>query len=211
MKPDDHVRNADVAVCVNCWGLCKYIRRLSYSGSRVSGKQFPAATSQERIHHLKTQEATPEMILVYIGFNDFGHGVKISHRKSLFSKTDLDYFEDAYQYMLKALKANYPSAKIVSGTLMRTEVRDNPEWIFPERFAGIEFEAYNQAIRKITKKSLTVPFLQRLRFGQIKFARITLKIGSRYWAWDLKLKVQENFCMNIKAIPGTLPMKYIQR
>lgn len=123
----------------------------SYSGSKVTGENFPAASSVERISCLRTAENSPDIILVYIGFNDFGNGVSI--RKNKFKiNTDLSCFEDAYAIMIDRIKEQYPQAKVVCGTLMRTWIRNDETWIFPERFAGEIFEDYNKAIRRIAKR-----------------------------------------------------------
>ena len=112
----------------------------SYSGSCVSGKYFPAGESIERILNLRTEKYEPDYILVYIGFNDFANG-------------RFDTFEDAYNNMLSAIKSNYPNAVVVCGTLMRTVVKGNPDWCFPERFDGVLFEDYNDAIRRACQKN----------------------------------------------------------
>lgn len=52
----------------------------SYSGSRVSGLQFPASYSERRICELR-DITTPDHILAYIGFNDFGYHVPIGRLK----------------------------------------------------------------------------------------------------------------------------------
>ena len=121
----------------------------SYSGSRVSGQGFPAGCSQERIMHLHTSECTPDLILIYWGFNDFGYGVPIRCASlSNDGKTNLMYFEDAYQQMLTGLRYFYPNAKIVCATLMRTTLRQNSSWHFPERLGGISIDDYNGAVRR---------------------------------------------------------------
>ena len=107
----------------------------SYSGSLVSGEIFPAAESTERIEALHKDVVLPDVIMVYIGFNDFGYGVSISK------------FSDAYSHMLDQLKSRYPDAKIVCGTIIRTYLRDKPEWTFPEINRGVRLDDYNDAIR----------------------------------------------------------------
>ena len=125
----------------------------SYSGSKVTGNSFPAGSSIERISNLATAECTPDIILLYIGFNDFGNGIKISRQKSgLFRKADLSYFEEAYKLMIDRIKKLYPKAIVICGTLLRSKLRYDPNWEFPEKYAGIPFEKYNNAIRKIAKK-----------------------------------------------------------
>ena len=52
--------------------------------------------------------------------------------------------------MLKGIKAFYPSAHIVCGTLMRSYIKDKINWVFPENFAGEKFSDFNVAIREAT-------------------------------------------------------------
>ena len=59
------------------WDLCV---NNSYSGCKVSGKAFPAASSEARLLNLKTDDSQPDFILIYIGFNDFGYGVEIGKK-----------------------------------------------------------------------------------------------------------------------------------
>ena len=83
----------------------------SYSGSKVSGREFPAAESVERISVLKREDGiSPDMILVYIGFNDFGCAV------------NLNDFTDAYENMLSRLKEQYTSSEVICGTIMKTYI-----------------------------------------------------------------------------------------
>lgn len=112
----------------------------SYSGSKVSGKLFPAGESGERLQHLKTETFLPDMILIYLGFNDFGNSV------------DFETFSNAYDTMLVSVKLYYPNAKIVCATLMRANIRDNPAWRFSENEAGMALENYNTAIRNAAQK-----------------------------------------------------------
>jgi len=121
----------------------------SYSGSKVSGKEFPAGCCQERIRHLRTSEDTPDLILIYIGFNDFGYGVPISCSPlSNSGRGNLLFFEDAYHQMLIGLRYFYPNAKIVCATLMKTTLKQNSLWHFPDKLGGISIDDYNNAIRR---------------------------------------------------------------
>ena len=43
----------------------------SFSGSRVSGESFPAANSLERLKYCCSEHVVPQMLLIYIGGNDF--------------------------------------------------------------------------------------------------------------------------------------------
>ena len=126
----------------------------SYSGSKVSGKVFPAGESKERLSNLRTTEYVPDIILVYLGFNDFGNGIEVRRPKRWFRKDfSSDYFEEAYDNMIRTIRSYYPNAVIVCGTLMRTKMKGNDRWLFPEKFAGVAFEEYNDAIRKTARKN----------------------------------------------------------
>ena len=117
---------------VNQWVGAYLCVNNSYSGSRVSGLEFPTGHCQERVMHLSTPENTPDLILIYLGFNDFGYGVPISCApQSNDGRINLMYFEDAYHQMLTGVRYFYPNAKIVCGTLMRTTLEQDKEWNFP--------------------------------------------------------------------------------
>ena len=125
----------------------------SYSGSKVTGDTFPAAAAAQRTGGLHTEKYTPDLILIYIGFNDFGNGVPIKAKgfRQYFTH-DPACFLDAYSKMLSQIKRNYPDAKIVCGTLVRSALACDMDWKFPECYAGVDFEDYNRAIRQACKK-----------------------------------------------------------
>lgn len=126
----------------------------SFSGSCVSGKNFPAGESKERILNLRTNKFEPDYILVYIGFNDFAKGVPIRNDGLIRRfRHGSDTFEDAYKNMLNAIKTNYPNTIVMCGTLMRTVMKRDTEWVFPEQISGISYEDYNDAIRTACKKN----------------------------------------------------------
>lgn len=145
----------------------------SYSGSKVSGEEFPAGCCLERIANLRTLEYTPDLILIYMGFNDFGYGVPISCAPlNNDGRANLQCFEDAYHQMLTGLRYFYPNAKIVCATLMRTTLRQNGLLRFPEKLGGISIDDYNNAIRRaadnchigladIAKRYINIPSLNK--------------------------------------------------
>ena len=116
-----------------------------YSGGRVSGTAFPAGCSPKRICDLATDLCTPDIILVYLGFNDFGYGVPIGEDAG--DGQDLTCFASAYGAMVRRLLTAYPRADLLPGTLMRTRIRARDGWRFPERLRGIPLEDYSQVIR----------------------------------------------------------------
>lgn len=121
----------------------------SYSGSEVSGLEFPAGNCKERLMCLYDSECTPDLILIYLGINDFGYGVPIQCAPlSNDCKTDLLYFEDAYHQMLTGLRYFYPKTKIICATLMKTIIKQDNKWSFPNSLGGICIDDYNDAIRR---------------------------------------------------------------
>lgn len=58
----------------------------SYSGSRVTGTGFPAACCEDRLAYLRTDTYSPDIILIYMGFNDFGNGVKIKRKNAVLTR-----------------------------------------------------------------------------------------------------------------------------
>ena len=115
----------------------------SYSGSKASGVDFPSASCDERLRGLKTEIQNPNLILVYIGYNDWGYGVPV--------KKKTGSFEEGYKRILEGLKMLYPTSRIICGTLMRTSLKKEPSWKFPEEYAGISLSKYNDMIRKLCR------------------------------------------------------------
>lgn len=120
----------------------------SFSGSLVSGNRFPAACCAHRTGNLSWDGIDPDLIIVYIGINDFGYCAPVKPTVSTL-KGETIFFSEAYGAMLKALHFNYPEARIVCGTLMRTSVPGYDNWVFPElNQAGVSLKAYDEAIRE---------------------------------------------------------------
>ena len=90
--------------------VCQYIGAKicvnnSFSGSRVTGECFPAANSRDRIDNLHTENYSHDLILIYIGFNDFGYGVRVSkHGLISMHGKNRNIFSDAYDMMLANIK-----------------------------------------------------------------------------------------------------------
>ena len=63
----------------------------SYSGSKVSGDSFPAGECEARLRNLRTEKYTPDLILIYLGFND--SDVKYQKSKLKKSFLRLSYYD----------------------------------------------------------------------------------------------------------------------
>ena len=124
----------------------------SFSGSRVSRlpggeKLFPSGCSDERTGALHKGGVFPDVILVFLGMNDWGNGVCCRERGT--PKDAFDSFEGAYRTMLRKLRKNYPQAEICCCTLCQAYMPSDHTYVFPCRIAGRHIEDYNDVIREI--------------------------------------------------------------
>lgn len=118
----------------------------SYSGSWVSGSLFPSGVSDERLKNLR-DERVPDIILIYLGMNDYANGVPSLHNSSSGVRDTVYYFEDAYDVMLEKIRKYYPDTTVVCSTLLRPFLKRDETQHFPEAYRGVLFEDYNTAIR----------------------------------------------------------------
>lgn len=124
----------------------------SWSGSRVTKlpgqhELFPSGCSDQRTSHLHMRGVRPDVILVYLGTNDWANAVRPMEDGGV---TDEWYsvFETAYRRMLQKLRANYPDAELWCCTLCSTYMSTDPAFVFPESVGGISIEVYNDIIRR---------------------------------------------------------------
>lgn len=125
----------------------------AWSGSRVTALPrgnglFPSGCSDERTSHLHKGNILPDVIVVFLGFNDWANGADIgSDETRLLAPIHYNAFDEAYEAMVGKLRKNYPNAELWCCTLPRTYIASNPQFVFPESFAGIPIEKYNDVIR----------------------------------------------------------------
>lgn len=112
----------------------------SWSGSKVYGDDMSAGSSEWRTRNLHRDGELPDIILIYMGVNDYGYGIYPGE----------GYFQSAYERMLWTLKGRYPRAKIYCATLACGAM--NGQKTFPAYLNGNAFEDYNQAIRIAAQK-----------------------------------------------------------
>lgn len=136
----------------------------SWSGSRVTKlpncrELFPSGCSDERTNGLHIDSVKPDIIIVYLGINDWAFGAKVDFervgffdklikvRTDEYSKGDETVFSVAYNKMLSKLKRNYPDTEIWCCTLNTTFMSSKPEFSFPYTYAGTHIEVYNNIIK----------------------------------------------------------------
>ena len=130
----------------------------SYSGSRVARlpkqeRHFPAGCSQERTSALHTSMAVPDVIIVYMGTNDWLFGVELDYYKKKRDFEDYtDFFIDAYDCMIANIKRNYPNAEIWCLTIPKNMAQRPESGFSMPRFIDIPLEEYNKVIRDCAKK-----------------------------------------------------------
>ena len=127
----------------------KFLANNSISGSTVC--YSPSYTYQSygcsdfRTSTLHDGDVYPDVIMVYLGTNDFGMGKKISSQ----DKTDLTIFENAYKVMLNKLKNNYKNAEIWCVSLCASTDKNDPSFKFDYYWGGIHITEYNKTIKNL--------------------------------------------------------------
>ncbi len=126
----------------------------SFSGSTVvwhpSYEIESYGCSDARTGGLAKDGQAPDVIMVYLGTNDWGCGIRVLPERG---ETSLAVFANAYGEMLKKLKINYPDAEIWCLTLMQSTWSAEPRFVFPVRCGGWHIDEYNDAIRACAKKA----------------------------------------------------------
>lgn len=140
------------------WG--KVIARLggrllvnnAFAGSTVCRHplfEIPSyACSDERTSALGRDGLLPDVILVYMGTNDWGRGTPILPDGQMPQSADgTAPFAVAYRTMLQKLKKNYPNAEIWCLTPARSFCAEREDFHFPYAVGGRHITAYCDAIR----------------------------------------------------------------
>ena len=121
----------------------------SFSGSMVCKDIFcdfeSYGCSDERTGNLGTYEENPDVIMILLGLNDFGGGMKLMPNEV---GNDLSVFSVAYDTMLKKIKRNYPEAEIWCMTLPYGYESKNPSERKPLVRRGHHLSEYCDIIRQ---------------------------------------------------------------
>lgn len=119
----------------------------SWSGSRVSRvpkspNLFPSGCSDERVHSLHVGDERPDVIIIYLGTNDWAKGTCpcLSERSPDMMPDWEDFFETAYDQMLKKIASHYRYTEIWCCTLSETKISGNESFAFPHQYGGYHIE-----------------------------------------------------------------------
>lgn len=142
-------------------------RVAAYSGSMVEGAGFPAANSAERVAALARDGEAPDVVITFIGINDYGWGgamaqaagrgnaipecldlATIEPRVPGMADADAaERFGAAYEAMLTRIREAYPQAEVWCCTLCPGRVAGSEHSTFAYNLRGVPFDRYNDAIR----------------------------------------------------------------
>lgn len=137
----------------------KLLKNCSWSTSKVTGDSTSltnayVASSYKRIVDLSSKGVKPDIIIVYIGTNDFGKGAPLGEwiydRYELVDKSYVYNFDEAYALMLKKIKSTYPQAEVFCCTLMPMGAYGVLPYTYINK-NGVSLEEYNYAIRNIAR------------------------------------------------------------
>lgn len=135
------------------------LKNCSWSGSGVAGNSVSttnafAACSNKRINDLSKDGISPDIIICYIGINDFGkcvpEGDWLNTKAELSDKKKIDNFSEGYALMLKKIHDKYPIAKVFCCTLVPTRFYGVADYTYQNK-NGIRLCRYNKIIEKVAK------------------------------------------------------------
>lgn len=130
----------------------------SWSGSMVTkppnqAQIFPSACSDERTSALHINNVEPDVILIYIGTNDWASGAKITDSAPDAQVDESKRFDLSYDIMLQKLKKNYPNSEIWCCTLCQTSMAPHFGFEFPHSYGGTHIKKYNEIIQNAAWKN----------------------------------------------------------
>lgn len=106
--------------------------------------------SDARTSALGENGKTPDVIMVYIGTNDWGYNMPIDSQSG---KEDLSIFRVAYNTMLRKIKKNYPKAEVWCFTLAVSDSMRDFGFTLPFSKEKTSMSKYCQAIRDCAKEN----------------------------------------------------------
>lgn len=128
----------------------------SISGSMVTRHRdcmtASYSSSDERTSSLGVDGCKPDVIMIFMGTNDWGWGVKPKPENDSESN-DISIFSVAYLSMLNKLRANYPESEIWCCTLPVSTCKRREGFAFPYRYGTRHIDEYCEVIRDCAQKT----------------------------------------------------------
>lgn len=181
----------------------------AWSGSRVTTTGGEASAGcMSRATSLHTDEHEPDIIIIYLGINDFNSGVQLGEYNGTQDfPTVTTTFREAYAIMLNKVLTRYPNARLYVCTLPyceRTGVATFPE----KNSNSVLLNEWNMAIRELANL-FGVPVIEFNKCG-IHYQNLHLTMGD----WNSSTKqglhpnpygmyLMANEC--VKALDGAVP------
>lgn len=111
---------------------------------------FPSGCSDERTSNLNVDHLEPDVIVVFLGINDWILGVarevyQLNNKKT----SSLESFRIAYGTMLRKLKENYPYSEVWCCTLAKATILKQQNYVFPDARGGVHIKVYNEIIKEV--------------------------------------------------------------
>lgn len=135
------------------------LNNCSWSGSRVSGDSTSttsasAGCSTRRINDLALRITTPDIVLVFIGCNDWGNEVAVGSwavTDAVPSEGTKSTFRPAFALMLNKIHVTYPNARVFVCTILDDYKRDEIAGYPPENGNGVVTTQWNDNIKEIAE------------------------------------------------------------
>lgn len=108
--------------------------------------------SDKRTSSLSKNGVTPDVIVVFMGINDWGAGFAVKERGNQTVKSELQIFSVAYDRLIEKLQNNYPNAEIWCLTLFKGSIYDGKRREFTLNYKKTDICEYSQAIRTCAAK-----------------------------------------------------------
>lgn len=147
----------------------------SWSGSRVTTKNNDGSSGIERADSLDANGYNPDIIVIYLGVNDFRNSVGLGNINIHdISAVDQKTFSGAYLLMLDKVTKKYPDAKIYACTIPYTtdSVYGN---IDPKNNNGNYISEFNEVIRLASAKyGSTIVDLEKIGFNYNNISKLTV-------------------------------------
>ena len=122
------------------------------SSVATSSELFPSCCSDERTSELHLGKILPDVIVVFLGLNDYFNFVPVYSSDENKRMKETEIFSLSYEMMLKKLKANYPKAEIICLSLFTATMSQDASFSFPFPYELDRIESYNTAIKELCLK-----------------------------------------------------------